>query len=102
MIGFLLGLYPREKVAVLLELESTGTKFEEHAINKLSGFSVIHKGIFFFLDLCPRGKGLVLLELVSLKDVLSTKQTEISDEVRAVLSNTRGINLFSKYWKSCI
>ena len=102
MIGFLLGLYPREKVAVLLELESTGTKFEEHAINKLSGFSVIHKGIFFFLDLCPRGKGLVLLELVSLKDVLLTKQTEISDEVRAVLSNIRGINLFSKYWKSCI
>ena len=25
-----------------------------------------------------------------------------SDEVRAVLSNNRGINLFSKFWKICM
>ena len=42
MIGFLLGCVPKGKGPVILELESTGTKFEEHAINKLSGFSVIH------------------------------------------------------------
>ena len=78
MIGFLLGLYPREKVAVLLELESTGTKFEEHAINKLSGFSVIHR--ISFWDLCPRGKEPALLELESaatyFRRVLKTNQTE--------------------------
>ena len=41
MIGFLLWLYPREKVAVLLELESIGTKFEGHAINKLNWKAVL-------------------------------------------------------------
>ena len=50
-------------MAVLLELESTGTKFEGHAINKSSGFSVIHR--IFFWDLCPREKGPVLLGLES-------------------------------------
>ena len=43
MNDFLLGFVPKGKGLVLLELESAGTKFEEHAINKSSGFSVIHK-----------------------------------------------------------
>ncbi len=54
---------PKGKEPVLLELESAGTKFEGHAINKSSGFSVIHR--IFFWDLYPREKGAVLLELES-------------------------------------
>ena len=42
MNDFLLGFVPKGKGPVLLELESTGTKFEGHVINKSSGFSVIH------------------------------------------------------------
>ena len=49
---------------MLLELESTGTKFEGYAINKSSGFFVIHR--FFFWDLYPREKVAVLLELESI------------------------------------
>ena len=42
---------PKGKGPVILELESAGTKFEGRAINKSSGFSVIHLGFV------PKRKG---------------------------------------------
>ena len=63
MNDFLLGFVRKGKGTVLLELESTETKFEGHAINKSSGFSVIHK--IFFWDLYPREKLAMLLDLES-------------------------------------
>jgi len=42
------------------------------------------------------------VQRLSLEECFKQIKLKSSDEVRAVLSNFRGINLFSKFWKSYV